>query len=63
VDGTLQLASSPHDGFQPVTAQESKGHGLKARPYYDIQGGDGIVYFPATSSETPSSVNDRDVKY
>jgi hypothetical protein len=63
VDGALQLAS--YDGSQhPVTAQQAKGHGLKARPYYDIQGGDGIVYYPSlTVAETPSSVNDRDVKY
>lgn len=63
VDGTLQLASSPHDGFtHPVTAQEAKGHGLKARPQYDING-DGIVYYPATVAETPSSGDDRDVRY
>jgi hypothetical protein len=63
VDGTLRLQSSPHDAFQhPVTAQESKGHGLKAHPQYDIDG-DGIVYYPSTVAETPSSGNDRDVRY
>jgi hypothetical protein len=64
VDGTLQTQSSPHDSFQhPVTAQEVQGHGLKAWPQYDING-DGIVYYPsATVSETPSSGNDRDVRY
>ncbi len=63
VDGTLRLQSSPHDAFtHPVTAQEAKGHGLKAHPQYDING-DGIVYYPATVAETPGSGNDRDVRY
>ncbi|MEU7826319.1 hypothetical protein [Catellatospora sp. NPDC049133] len=63
VDGTLQLQSSPHDGFaHPVTAQEAKGHGLKAYPQYSING-DGIVYYPSTVAETPSSGDDRDVRY
>ncbi|MEU8076268.1 hypothetical protein AB0B31_12555 [Catellatospora citrea] len=63
VDGTLQLQSSPHDGFlHPVTAQEAKGHGLKAYPQYDING-DGLVYYPSTIAETPSSGDDRDVRY
>jgi len=63
VDGTLQMQSSPHDAFQhPVTAQEVQGHGLKAYPQYTING-DGIVYYPAAQGETPSSGNDRDVRY
>jgi hypothetical protein len=64
IDGTLQTKASAHDSFQhPVTAQEAKGHGLKAWPQYDIQG-DGIVYFPSlTESESPSSPDDRDVQY
>lgn len=64
IDGTLQLQSSPHDSFQhPVTAQERGGHGLKAWPQYNIDG-DGVVYFPSLSvSESPSSANDRDVRY
>jgi hypothetical protein len=63
VDGTLQMVSYA-GSLHPVTAQEAKGHGLKARPYYDIQGGDGLVYYPSlTQAEVPSSVNDRDVKY
>ncbi|WP_144120095.1 hypothetical protein [Catellatospora sichuanensis] len=63
VDGTLQLQSSPHDGFlHPVTAQEAKGHGLKAYPQYNIDG-DGLVYYPSTVAETPASGNDRDVRY
>ena len=63
VDGTLRMQASPHDAFtHPVTAQEAKGHGLKAHPQYDIVG-DGIVYYPSTVAETPSSGNDRDVRY
>ena len=63
IDGTLQMQSSPHDSFQhPVSAQEVQGHGLKAWPQYNING-DGIVYYPSTVSETPSSGNDRDVQY
>lgn len=63
VDGTLQLASYG-GSLHPVTAQEAKGHGLKARPYYDIQGGDGIVYYPSgVSAEVPEGPNDRNVLY
>ncbi len=62
VDGTLQLAS--YEGaLHPVTAQEAKGHGLKARPGYDIVG-DGIVYYPSLSAaEVPSGPDDRNVLY
>jgi hypothetical protein len=63
VDGTLQMTALA-DGTHPVTAQQAKGHGLKARPYYDITGGDGIIYFPSlTTAEVPSHYNDRDVLY
>ncbi|MFB6393707.1 hypothetical protein [Polymorphospora lycopeni] len=63
VDGTVRFQSSPHDPHQhPVTAQEAKGHGLKAHPQYDIVG-DGIVYYPSTVAETPSHADDRDVRY
>lgn len=63
VDGTLQFQTSPHDGLaHPVTAQEAKGHGLKAYPYYKING-DGLVYYPSTVAETPSHADDRDVRY
>lgn len=62
VDGTLQMAALA-DGTHPVTAQEAKGHGLKARPGYDING-DGVIYYPSlTISEVPSNPDDRDVKY
>ncbi|MEV0952118.1 hypothetical protein [Promicromonospora sp. NPDC050249] len=63
LDGTLQTATSPHDGLaHPVTAQEAKGHGLKARPGYDIRG-DGVVYYPAGRAEVPEHPDDRNVSY
>lgn len=63
VDGTLPMATSPHDGLsRPVTAQEAKGHGLKARGGYDIVG-DGVVYYPAGRAEVPEHADDRDVSY
>lgn len=62
VDGTLPMASFAGD-LHPVTAQEAKGHGLKARPYYDIVG-DGVVYYPSlTTAEVPSGPDDRNVSY
>lgn len=62
VDGALQLMALA-DGGHPVTAQQAKGHGLKARPAYDIVG-DGVVYFPSLSSaEVPSGPDDRSVTY
>jgi hypothetical protein len=62
VDGTLQLATLG-DGGHPVTAQQAKGHGLKARPDYDING-DGVIYFPSlTTGEVPASPDDRNVRY
>lgn len=62
IDGTLQLASFG-GVLHPVTAQQAKGHGLKARPYYDIDG-DGVVYYPSlTTAEVPSGPNDREVSY
>ena len=62
VDGALQLMSLG-DGGHPVTAQQAKGHGLKARPFYDIVG-DGIVYFPSlTTGDVPSNPDDRNVLY
>ncbi|AKT41088.1 hypothetical protein [Chondromyces crocatus] len=62
VDGTLRLAS--HDGHDhPITAQEAKGHGLKAWPSYDIVG-DGVKYYPSlTTAEEPMSAYDDDVRY
>lgn len=62
VDGALQLMALA-DGAHPVTAQQAKGHGLKARPFYDIVG-DGVVYVPSlTTAEVPSGPDDRNVTY
>lgn len=62
VDGSLSFLTYqgvPH----PVTAQEAKGHGLKAWPAYNING-DGVIYYPSlTTAEVPSNPDDRDVKY
>jgi hypothetical protein len=62
LDGTLSMetwSGNPH----PVTAQQSKGHGLKARPYYDIDG-DGVSYYPTQNvAEVPGGPNDRGVRY
>jgi hypothetical protein len=62
VDGTLQMTALA-DGTHPVTAQQAKGHGLKARPYYDING-DGVIYYPSlTTAGVPSNPDDRNVSY
>jgi hypothetical protein len=62
VDGGLQLTSFEH-ALHPVTAQEAKGHGLKARPGYDIVG-DGVVYYPSLSNaQVPTGPDDRHVSY
>ncbi|MBZ4421901.1 hypothetical protein [Myxococcus sp. RHSTA-1-4] len=62
IDGKLSYAS--FEGvLHPITAQEAKGHGLKAWPAYDIVG-DGVKYFPSlTLAEEPSSATDSDVRY
>ncbi|MCY1041176.1 hypothetical protein OV208_07580 [Corallococcus sp. bb12-1] len=62
LDGTLSLAT--FEGVaHPITAQEAKGHGLKAWPYYDIVG-DGVKYYPSlTLAEQPDSATDSDVRY
>ncbi len=46
LDGTLSMESWG-GRLHPVTAQEAKGHGLKARPYVDING-DGVAYYPSS---------------
>jgi hypothetical protein len=62
VDGVLSLMTLS-DGAHPITAQQAKGHGLKAWPDYDING-DGVVYFPSlTTAEVPSNPDDRNVTY
>lgn len=63
IDGALSTQTY-EDEPHPVTAQQAKGHGLKAWPYYDIAGGDGVVYYPSlTTAEVPSGPNDRNVLY
>jgi len=62
IDGTLSL-STYNGQSHPITAQEAKGHGLKAWPAYDIRG-DGLVYYPSSSTaEEPSHPDDRFVQY
>jgi hypothetical protein len=67
VDGTLSFQL--HDGINRVkTAQEAKGHGLKAWPFIANFTGaanqDGVVYFPTMgAADYPSSGNDRSVAY
>lgn len=67
IDGNITFTF--HDGSNRArTAQEAKGHGIKAWPYITNFTGatnqDGIVYYPSrTSSEVPSSGNDRQVNY
>ncbi|RAW00015.1 hypothetical protein [Pseudochryseolinea flava] len=63
IDGTLSFETY-HGQPHPVTAQEAKGHGLKANPYYKING-DGLKYLPSLdfTAEAPANADDRDVKY
>lgn len=62
IDGRLSLASFEGQ-LHPITAQEAKGHGLKAWPSYDIQG-DGVKYYPSlTAAEEPPPASDPDVRY
>ncbi|VUD40232.1 hypothetical protein TDB9533_00015 [Thalassocella blandensis] len=67
IDGSISF--SDYDGSaRAKTAQEAKGHGLKAWPYIpDFKGEsnrDGIIYYPTRGAgEYPSSGNDRMVKY
>ncbi|GAA5022638.1 hypothetical protein GCM10011506_00510 [Marivirga lumbricoides] len=63
IDGTLQLTN--YDGqLHPVTAQEAKGHGLKAWPQYQING-DGVIYYPSANgtAEVPADNYDNSVSY
>lgn len=61
IDGPLPMAM--HEGhLHPVTAQEAKGHGLKAKGGYDING-DGVIYYPSDIAEEPENPDDRNVKY
>ncbi len=62
IDGALKLENY-NNQLHPVTAQESKGHALKAWPIVNIVG-DGLKYFPTlTTAEAPANNDDRDVKY
>lgn len=63
IDGTLGFENYLGEAH-PMTAQEAKGHGLKAHPYYNING-DGVKYYPSPDgiAEVPSHADDRDVKY
>jgi len=62
IDGALKFESY-NNQLHPVTAQESKGHGLKAWPNYNIIG-DGVKYYPSLdAAEVPAGNDDRDVKY
>ncbi|MBL6445298.1 hypothetical protein JMN32_03195 [Fulvivirga sp. 29W222] len=63
IDGTLQMTyynGVPH----PVTAQEAKGHGLKAWPQNNIDG-DGVIYYPSMSdvAQIPADNYDSYVEY
>jgi hypothetical protein len=50
---------------RPKTFQEAQGHGLTALPpaWQNFAGGDGVIYFPGSLGEVPTSGNDRDVQY
>lgn len=67
IDGSITFTQ--YEGApRALTAQEAKGHGLKAWPYIPNFKGeankDGIIYYPTRGSgEYPSSGNDRMVKY
>lgn len=62
IDGTLSMTMFEGEAH-PLTAQEAKGHGLKAWPQYQING-DGVIYYPSLDvAEVPSNADDRDVRY
>jgi hypothetical protein len=62
VDGTLRTQSW-NGTAHPTTFQEAKGHGCYAWNGGSFPGGDGVVYFPSSVGEVPSSGNDRSVTY
>jgi hypothetical protein len=63
IDGKIRFMDW-QGGPHPVTAQQAEGHGLKAWPYVDIKGGDGLVYYPAWEGQSePSGPDDRDNLY
>lgn len=69
VDAFLNLRVHPDDGLHHFqTAQDAYGHCLQAQgsgeDQIEIQGGDGVVYFPdSTSAGTPDGVDDDEVDY
>jgi len=63
IDGTLQMRDYNGE-LHPVTAQDAKGHSLKAWPQHDIDG-DGIIYYPSASgvAQIPADNYDNYVEY
>jgi len=63
IDGTLTTQN--HNGINRFkTSAEAKGHGIKAHAKQQPGGSDYVVYFPSkTTSEHPSDIYDRNVKY
>ncbi|AXT52230.1 hypothetical protein D1818_15800 [Aquimarina sp. BL5] len=63
IDGTLTTQN--HNGVNRFkTSAEAKGHGIKAHAKQQPGGSDYVVYFPSkTTSEYPSDIYDRNVKY
>jgi len=64
IDGWLGMGSFDGNSLmRPITAQEARGHGLKAYPYVEIKGGDGLRYLPRDFPGQPAGPNDRTVGY
>ncbi|MCA9218297.1 MAG: hypothetical protein KDB27_34750, partial [Planctomycetales bacterium] len=65
IDGELTLSLHSSDSrYHPVTGQQARSHAVKAWPYVDIEGGDGIRYIPSTlEADEPRHPNDRSVRY
>ncbi|OJJ17741.1 hypothetical protein BKI52_28165 [marine bacterium AO1-C] len=63
IDGTITTQN--YGGVARFkTAQEAKGHGLKAYSKLKPGGDDYVVYYPSqTTSESPANIYDRNVKY
>lgn len=63
IDGTLQMRDFNGE-LHPITAQDAKGHSLKAWPQHDIDG-DGIIYYPSASgtAQIPADNYDNYVEY
>ncbi|KAA1245270.1 hypothetical protein [Aquimarina sp. RZ0] len=63
IDGTLTTKND--NGINRFkTSAEAKGHGIKAHAKLQPGGNDYVVYYPSkTTSEHPSNIYDRNVKY